>query len=119
MLSRLGLWPAVLISSLLFGLTHMSNQLLRGASFLIVLQAFGAAVQGIGYAALRLRTNMIWLLIVIHALHDVTLQMGHLPIAMVEAPIDTIIAIYGVILLRKRGPEILPRPAPGCGVAVG
>jgi membrane protease YdiL (CAAX protease family) len=111
-LRRLGLWPAVLISSFLFGLTHMSNQLLRGVSFLIVLQAFGAAIQGIGYAALRLRTNTIWLLIIIHALHDVTLQMGHLPIAMVEAPIDTILAIYGIVLLRRQGSDILPKPAP-------
>jgi hypothetical protein len=111
-LRRLGLWPAVLISSALFGATHLSNQLVRGVSFLVVLQAFGAAIQGIGYAALRLRTNMIWLLIIIHALHDVTLQMGHLPIAMVEAPIDTIIAVYGVVLLRRRGEEILPTLSP-------
>jgi membrane protease YdiL (CAAX protease family) len=109
-LNRLGLWPAVLISSALFGLTHLSNQVLRGVSFLIVLQAFGAAVQGIGYAALRLRTNTIWPLIVIHALHDVTLQMGHLPIAMVEAPIDTVLAIYGIVLLRRHGSQLLPQP---------
>ena len=109
-LRRLGLWPAVLISSALFGLTHLSNQVLRGVSFLIVLQAFGSAVQGIGYAALRLRTNTIWPLILIHALHDVTLQMGHLPIAMVEAPIDTILAIYGIVLLRRHGSDILPAP---------
>ena len=89
----------------------MSNQLLRGVSFLIVLQAFGAAIQGIGYAALRLRTNMIWLLILIHALHDVTLQMGNLPIAMVEAPIDTILAIYGIVLLRRHGSDLLPKVA--------
>jgi membrane protease YdiL (CAAX protease family) len=111
LLSRLGLWPAVLISSTLFGLTHLSNQVLRGVSFLIVLQALGAAVRGIGYAALRLRTNTIWPLIVIHALHDVTLQMGHLPIAMVEAPIDTLLAIYGVILLRGHGSQLLPHAA--------
>ena len=88
----------------------MSNQLLRGVSFLIALQAFGAAIQGIGYAALRLRTNTIWLLILIHALHDVTLQMGHLPIALVEAPVDTILAIYGIVLLRGRGRDDPPAP---------
>jgi hypothetical protein len=58
------------------------------------------------------RTNMIWLLIAIHALHDVTLQMGHLPIAMVEAPIDTIIAVYGIVLLRGHGSELLPKVTP-------
>jgi membrane protease YdiL (CAAX protease family) len=109
-LRPLGLWPVVLISSLLFGLSHLGNQAVRGVSSLIVLQAIGAGVQGIGYAALRLRTNVIWLLILIHALHDLTLQMGHLPIAMVEAPIDIIIAVYGIVLLRRRGCELLPSP---------
>jgi len=99
-LRPLGVWPAVLISSLLFGLGHLSNSALRGFSFLIVLQAFGAAVQGIGLAALRLRTNTIWPLIAIHALHDITLQLGTLPIAAIEAPVDTIIAAYGIYLLR-------------------
>jgi CAAX protease family protein len=107
-LSRLGLWPTVITSSVLFGLAHLSNQVLRGVSFLIVLQAFGAAVQGIGYVALRLRTNTVWPLIVVHAFHDVTLQMGRLPIAAVEAPIDTILAIYGIVLLSRRGAELLP-----------
>lgn len=109
-LRSLNLWPTVLISSLLFGLVHLGNQAVRGVSFLIVLQAIGAGVQGIGYLALRLRTNTIWPLILIHALHDLTLQMGHLPIALVEAPVDTIIAIYGVVLLRGRGRELLRSP---------
>jgi membrane protease YdiL (CAAX protease family) len=117
-LRSLGLWRAVLISSLLFGLIHLGNQAVRGVSFLIVLQAIGAAVQGIGYLALRLRTDMIWLLILIHAAHDVTLEMGHLPIAAVEAPIDIVIAIYGVVLLRNRGHELLPAPTPATGELV-
>jgi membrane protease YdiL (CAAX protease family) len=99
-----GVWRAVLVSSALFGLTHLSNSSLRGFSVLIVLQA----VQGIGYAALRLRTNTIWLLIAFHFLHDVTLQMGHLPIALVEAPIDIALAVYGIVLLRGRRSQELP-----------
>lgn len=99
-LRPLGVWPAVLGSSLLFGLGHLSNAALRGFSVLILLQAFGAAVQGIGLAALRVRTNTIWPLIAVHALHDLSLQLGTLPIAAVEAPISTVLAVYGIYLLR-------------------
>ena len=110
-LRPLGVWPAVLGSSLLFGLGHLSNSALRGFSVLILLQAFGAAVQGVGLAALRLRTNTIWPLIAIHALHDLSLQLGTLPIAAVEAPISTIICVYGIYLLRGGRGEPAPPSA--------
>jgi membrane protease YdiL (CAAX protease family) len=100
-----GVWPAVLVSSLLFGLGHLSNLALRGVSALILLQAFGAALQGVGLAALRLRTNTIWPLIGIHAIHDLFLQMSVLPIPLLEAVIETTLCIYGIVLLRHRRTE--------------
>jgi membrane protease YdiL (CAAX protease family) len=103
LLRSLGVWPAVLVSSVLFGMGHLGNSLLRGFSAIILLQAFGAAVQGIGLAALRLRTNSIWPLVGIHALHDLVLQLGNLPIALA-----TVLAVYGVVLLRGRRMEDLP-----------
>ena len=106
-LRPLGIWPAVLLSSLLFGLGHLGNSSLRGFSVMILAQAFGAAVQGVGLAAVRLRTNTIWPLIAIHAVHDLFLQMGHLPVALVEVPIDTIFLIYGIVLLRRSKREQL------------
>jgi membrane protease YdiL (CAAX protease family) len=111
-LRPLGVWPAVLISSLFFGLGHLSNSALRGFSVVILAQAFGAAVQGVGLAALRLRTKTIWPLIAIHALHDLFLQMGNLPIPLIEVPIDTIFLIYGIVLLRRSRRERL-QAAPG------
>ncbi|MBM7797385.1 membrane protease YdiL (CAAX protease family) [Microlunatus panaciterrae] len=105
-----GVWKSVLITSLLFGLAHLGNSALRGLSPLIAAQAFGAAVQGIGLAALRLRTNTIWPLIVIHFLHDLFLQMSALPIPLVEVPIDTIMAIYGIILLRHHRRHLAEDP---------
>ncbi|MGN6445000.1 lysostaphin resistance A-like protein [Amnibacterium sp.] len=101
LLGRIGIWPAVLLSSVLFGLGHLGNGALRGMSALIVLQAFGSAVQGVGLAALRLRTDTIWPLMGFHALHDFSLQLGTLPIAAIEAPIDTVLLIYGIVLLRR------------------
>jgi membrane protease YdiL (CAAX protease family) len=112
LLRPLGIWPAVLISSVLFGLGHLGNSLLRGVSLMILLQAFGAAVQGIGLAALRLRTNSIWPLIAIHALHDLFLQAGRLPIALADAVVATILAVYGIVLLRRRRLEDLPSSTP-------
>jgi hypothetical protein len=76
------------------------TSVLRGISPIIAAQAFGAGVQGVGFAALRLRTNTIWPLIAIHALHDLFLQMGTLPIPLIEVPIDTILLVYGIFLLR-------------------
>jgi uncharacterized protein len=60
--------------------------------------------------ALRLRTRTIWPLIAIHALHDISLQLGLLPIAAIEAPIDTALCLYGVFLLRHgpRTPSLQP-----------
>jgi membrane protease YdiL (CAAX protease family) len=116
LLRPLGVWPAVLASSLVFGLVHLDNLALRGVSVLILLQAFGAAVQGIGYAALRLRTNTIWPLIVIHGTHDLTLQLGQLPVPLIEAAIDTILLGYGIVLLRRSRRNALPRP-PASGLA--
>lgn len=97
-----GVWFGVVVSSLLFGLAHLGNSALRGFSVLVVLQALGAALQGVGLAALRLRTNTIWPLILLHALHDISLQLGVFPIAAVEAPIDTAMCLYGIYLLRRR-----------------
>jgi membrane protease YdiL (CAAX protease family) len=115
LLRRTGIWRAVLVSSVLFGVAHLGNSLLRGLSVIVFAQAFGAAVQGIGLAALRLRTNTIWPLIALHALGDLVLQIGNLPIAMIEPPIDTAMAIYGVILIRRltrheRPTDAAPRP---------
>jgi len=73
-----------------------------GLSLIILAQAFGAAVQGVGLAALRLRTHALWPLIPLHALHDLFLQLGNLPIPLVEVPIDTVFLVYGIILLRRR-----------------
>ncbi len=101
-----GIWRAVLISSLLFGLAHLGNIALRGNPGLIALQVLGSATGGIGLAALRLRTRTIWPLIAIHALNDLFLQMGTLPVPLVDAAHDIILLAYGIYLLR---PSILPQ----------
>lgn len=106
-----GIWPAVLISSLLFGLVHFSNIVLRGNPGLIALQALGAFTGGIGMAALRLRTRTIWTVIVLHALHDLFFQLGGLPVAVSDAINSTVLMLYAIYLLRPSvRAEMEPEP---------
>ena len=71
-----GKWQAVLIPSLLFGLSHITH-FLSGEYTPIqsVVQIANAFMGGLLYGAVRLRTNSIWPLIVIHTFHDVL--FGH------------------------------------------
>jgi uncharacterized protein len=69
-LVSLGLWRAAVISSVLFGVMHLQN-LLFGADLAgTLLQVAYAAAMGFGFAAVTLRTGVIWPLVVIHALID-------------------------------------------------
>jgi membrane protease YdiL (CAAX protease family) len=111
-----GIWRAVLISALLFGLAHLSNVLLRGNPGLVGLQAFGSAVGGVGMAALRLRTRTIWPLILLHAFSDLFLQLGQLPIPLVSAVHETVLLVYGVLILWRRG-GVPAEASPGREVA--
>ena len=95
-----GVWRAVLVSSALFGLVHLSNAMLRGSLGLAALQALGAGTEGFGLAALRLRTNTVWPLVALHALHDLFLQFGYLPIPLVSAAYSVVLFAYGIYLLR-------------------
>ncbi|MCW5848862.1 MAG: CPBP family intramembrane metalloprotease [Anaerolineae bacterium] len=95
-----GIWTAVLVSSLLFGLVHLSNIALRGNPGLIALQALGAATGGVGMAAIRVRTRTVWPGIGLHALHDLFFQMSRLPVPLVDAANSIILLLYAVYLLR-------------------
>ena len=95
-----GIWSAVIISSVLFGLVHLSNIALRGNPGLIALQALGAATGGVGMAAIRVRTRTIWPGIGLHALHDLFLQLGRLPVPLVSALNSIILFVYAFYLLR-------------------
>ena len=117
-----GVWTSVIVSSVLFGLAHLTNILLRGNPGLIALQALGAATDGVGMAALRVRTRTIWPGIALHMLHDLFLQMSTLPIPLMDAIYSILLLAYGIYLLR---PSILARmeaepaepvtPAPATG----
>lgn len=91
---------AVSVAAILFGLVHLGNILIRGEPAVIAAQAVGAACFGFGYGALRLRTGTIWPLIILHALTDLFLQLGGLPLIPVAVGQDIVLLVYGFVILR-------------------
>jgi membrane protease YdiL (CAAX protease family) len=87
------------ITSILFGLVHLSNILIRGNPGIIAAQAVGAAAFGFGYAAIRQRTNALIPLVLTHMLTDLFLQMGNLPLIPVAVVQDVILFGGGLYLL--------------------
>ena len=109
MLERYTVWPAVLMSSALFGLAHTANGLASGDVSGALWQAVAATLQGIGYAAIRLRTRSIWPMVLVHGLWDYALVTATLPHPAEDGasilPYIALLAVlplclYGVYLLR-------------------
>lgn len=67
-----GLWRAVIITSLLFGLTHAMNMLAGKSVIDDVSQIFYATAIGFAYAALVLKKGIVWPLVLAHFLIDFT-----------------------------------------------
>lgn len=65
-----GMWRAVIVSSLLFGLMHSMNIASGSAPSAVLLQIGYASAIGFCYAALVLRTGTILPLVIIHFLTD-------------------------------------------------
>ena len=101
-----GMWPAVWLSSALFAAAHLPNMLFGQTPAITVAQAVGTFCFGVGYAALRLRTGSVWPLMVLHFLTDLLLRIDALPgwahwAVMVGG--DTLLLVYGLVLLRRNG----------------
>lgn len=58
--TRLGLRPAVAISTVVFGVVHVLNVFLTGDLVLAVAQSFAAMASGVLLAAIRIRTGSLW-----------------------------------------------------------
>nr|BFE60369.1 hypothetical protein GCM10020063_048950 [Dactylosporangium thailandense] len=106
-----GVWPSVLLSSLLFAAAHLPNMLFGQAPAITIAQAVGTFCFGVGYGALRLRTGALWPLMLLHFLTDLFLRVDALPAwahwtVMVGG--DTALLVYGLYLLRN---PLVPPPA--------
>lgn len=112
-----GSTQAVLISALLFGLLHASNLVLRNP-VIVLAQMVGAASEGVGLAALRLRTNTLWTVIAVHAVEDLVLKLSALPVIPVNVVQSIIMLAYGLYLLRGLRRRSVADQAPGAALPV-
>ncbi len=107
-----GVREAVLLSSLLFGIAHLANVVIRGNPAIVAAQAVGAFTSGVGYASVYVLTGTIWAPMGVHLMHDLVLNTGVLPVIAVDVLQDIVLVVYGVILLwfTRAGRES-PNPA--------
>lgn len=116
--TRLRVWPAVLLTSVLFGAVHVLNAFALGDIALASAQAVAAMMTGLLLIALMLRTGSIWtavvfhmvwnfgILLVAHETAQYPLPDGPLPLSAYLVPMLVVLPnlLYGLILLRKIGP---------------
>jgi len=98
---------AVVIAAAIFGLLHLINAVAAPLSQVAV-QVVYATLIGIGFGALMLRTNALWLLVVLHALFN---SGSALQGANDSEAAETVLmlstlpfAVYGLFLLRRVKP---------------
>ena len=99
-LRPLGIGKAVAISSVLFATGHLTRLLFGSAPATVGWQILFTFCFGVAYCAMRLRMGTIWPLILLHALWDLLLNTGHLP--MMLYPVEHLALLgYGIFLLRR------------------
>ena len=64
------IWPAVALTTLAFGAIHMLNVFMTGELRPALIQSAAAALSGLLFIALRLRTGSLWPCIIVHGLWD-------------------------------------------------
>jgi len=123
--SKRGIYAAVLVSSLLFGLAHLANFLAGRKPMLNNLtQVTFALFFGVIFAACMLRNRSIWPMILLHAavdwaatLPEVAVGGGLRLVAPPITPTDALVSVlitlplflYGLFVLRKVEPAALDR----------
>lgn len=117
LMTRVPVWPAILISSVLFGAVHILNVFVTGDLGQAVLQCFGAGVLGLLFCAIRLRSGSLFPVIILHALWNFAIVMLALsagqtsgaPVpfswsaALVAGAVYLPIPVYALYLLRGIG----------------
>lgn len=109
MLTRYPMLPSVLASSAIFGVVHAANGFSTGDMHTALWQSLAAALQGVGYAAIRIRTGSVWPMVLIHGLWDFSLlssaisaasqnETSTLPAASLLIVLP--LFLYGLYLLR-------------------
>lgn len=110
MLSRFTIWPAILLTSFMFGIVHSLNAFTTGRLDQALLQSLTAFMQGLAYLAIRIRTDSVWPMVLVHGMWDFSLISGPLarPLVVQHPLVHPIIPflvalpvfLYGLFLLR-------------------
>lgn len=110
LLTHFRIWPAVLLTSLLFGATHTLNLFTTGDVNAAGMQAVTAFMQGLAYLAIRIRTGSVWPMAIVHGLWDFSLLQTALarpaPYAAHQewSPLPILVTLpiflYGLYLMR-------------------
>jgi membrane protease YdiL (CAAX protease family) len=66
-----GIWITVIVSSIIFGLSHVPNIFFNVTPSAVLDQSISAVFVGILFGAVYLRSGNLWVLILIHTLTDV------------------------------------------------
>jgi membrane protease YdiL (CAAX protease family) len=99
-----GVVRAIVLSAVLFAALHLQNVLYRNV-FVVLSQMVGAFCFGLAYAALRVRTNTLWFLMPLHALHDLLLRFSRFPTIPLDVVQDIILLGYALWLIRRLGDD--------------
>lgn len=110
MLTRCRIWPAALLTSLLFGAIHTLNVFTTGDLNGATMQAVTAFMQGLAYLAIRIRTGSMWPMAIVHGLWDFSLlqtalarpadHAAHLAWSPLPILVTLPIFLYGIYLMR-------------------
>lgn len=111
-----GVWRAVVTTTVLFSLTHLMNIMAGEAGLQAGLQLLYSAAIGFAFAALALRSGVIWPLVVVHALIDFVAFMqdpaATVPVG-VEVALDVTVTVvflaYGLVVMLRR-PTVTTAP---------
>ncbi len=98
--SSFGIWSAVWITAVLFGLVHVLNGFITGDFMTGAVQAFFAGMFGVWTVALRVRLDTIIPVIIIHWLWDCLIFLAGFLGGALVFPFALILFIYGLWLLR-------------------
>ena len=66
----MSIWPAIILTSCLFGAMHTLNVLITGELSAALLQSIAAGMSGVVFVAIVIRTGSIWPAIIYHFLWD-------------------------------------------------
>lgn len=115
MAARQRIWPAILLTSVIFGSVHVLNSFSYGGLSQSVAQAIAATMTGLLLGALLIRTGSIWPPIALHMVWNFGLLLATYEVASLQQPVQPLTPqaflvavalvmpnlLYALFLLRK------------------